>query len=79
MQAGRDRVPARRAAYQLSGASGHLLLVHLPAVDDSGVTAAVTTLQTPVTFFAAVQTGDLLKAIGITDRVGDRADERRPR
>jgi hypothetical protein len=37
-----------------------------PPLINTGVTAAVTTLQTPVTFVAAVQTGDLLKAIGIT-------------
>jgi hypothetical protein len=33
---------------------------------NTGSTAAVTTLQTPVTFVGAVQTGNLLKAIGIT-------------
>jgi hypothetical protein len=33
---------------------------------NTGVTAAVTSLQTPVTFVAAVQTGNLLKTIGIT-------------
>ncbi len=33
---------------------------------NTGVTAAVTTLQTPVTFVAAVQSGNILKAIGIT-------------
>src|SRR5689334_16903573 len=33
---------------------------------NTGVTAAVTTLGTPVTFVAALQSGNLLKAIGIT-------------
>jgi hypothetical protein len=33
---------------------------------NTGVTAAVTTLQTPVTFVAAVQSNDILRAIGIT-------------
>ncbi len=33
---------------------------------NTGVTAAATTLQTPVTFVAAVQSNDILKAIGIT-------------
>lgn len=37
-----------------------------PPLINTGVTAAVTTLQTPVTFVAAVQSGDILKAIGIT-------------
>jgi hypothetical protein len=33
---------------------------------NTGVTAAVTTLQTPVAFVGALQSGNLLKAIGIT-------------
>ena len=33
---------------------------------DTGVTAAVTTLQTPLAFAAGLQSGNLLKAIGIT-------------
>jgi hypothetical protein len=37
-----------------------------PLLIETGVTAAVTTLQTPGTFFNALQSGDLLKAIGVT-------------
>jgi hypothetical protein len=37
-----------------------------PPLVNTGVTAAVTTLQTPVAFVAGLQSGDLLKAIGIT-------------
>jgi hypothetical protein len=37
-----------------------------PLLIQTGVTAAVTTLQTPGTFFTALQSGDLLKAIGVT-------------
>ena len=37
-----------------------------PPLINTGVTAAVTTLQTPVTFVAAVQSNNILKAIGIT-------------
>ncbi len=37
-----------------------------PPLVNTGVTAAATTLRTPVTFLAAVQSGDLLKAIGTT-------------
>jgi len=37
-----------------------------PLLVQTGVTAAVTTLQTPVTFVTALQSGDLLKAIGAT-------------
>jgi hypothetical protein len=36
-----------------------------PLLVQTGVTAAVTTLQTPGTFFTALQSGDLLKAIGV--------------
>lgn len=37
-----------------------------PLLVQTGVTAAVTTLQTSVTFVTALQSGDLLKAIGAT-------------
>jgi hypothetical protein len=37
-----------------------------PLLVQTAVTAAVTSLQTPGTFFAALQSGDLFKAIGIT-------------
>ena len=37
-----------------------------PLLIQTGVTAAVTTLQTPGTFLTALQSGDLLKAIGVT-------------
>jgi hypothetical protein len=37
-----------------------------PTLIRTGVTAAVTTLATPVTFVTALQSGDLLKAIGVT-------------
>ncbi len=37
-----------------------------PPLINTGVTAALTTLQTPAAFAGALQSGDLLKAIGIT-------------
>jgi hypothetical protein len=37
-----------------------------PLLVQTGVTAAVATLQTPGTFLTALQSGDLLKAIGVT-------------
>jgi hypothetical protein len=37
-----------------------------PLLIQTGVTAAVTTLATPSTFVTALQSGDLLKAIGVT-------------
>jgi hypothetical protein len=37
-----------------------------PLAVQTAVTASATTLQTPVTFFTALQSGDLLKAIGLT-------------
>jgi hypothetical protein len=37
-----------------------------PPLLQTAVTASVTTLQIPATFLTAVQSGDLLKAIGVT-------------
>jgi hypothetical protein len=61
-----DEVPPGGLITSFLGNQAIYCSIICPLLVDTGVTAVATTLTTPVTFVTALQSGDLLKAVGVT-------------